>query len=79
MERFARLAGFDGSAEQWETEYISLCEDNGRPLHRGIDGPLLLKLMGDASPKGCYCYDQDIQSTIYTLEATFAAPSSTGH
>merc|ERR1712194_321648 len=55
MCRFARMMGFDGSAQDWKTEFQTLISWHGEPIGDRIDLPLFTELVNDTTDNGCYC------------------------
>lgn len=66
MRDFAVLSGFDGSEEDWTSEYESLCQEAGCK-NGGLDETCLAQLVDDDSDNGCYCTDEELRSMLREL------------
>ncbi|CAE8704638.1 unnamed protein product, partial [Polarella glacialis] len=67
MLSFATLSGFEGSPDDWELEYRSLCEQHGADPYSGIGLELFLAMLDDRSASGCYCEDAELNIMLEGL------------
>merc|ERR1711924_148214 len=57
---FAKHAGFDGSDDEWESEFRLLCSEHMIATDAGVDAAVFEKLLNDTSEDGCYCEDNEL-------------------
>eukprot|EP00747_Dinoflagellata_sp_TGD_P116370 gnl/TRDRNA2_/TRDRNA2_172360_c2_seq1.p1 gnl/TRDRNA2_/TRDRNA2_172360_c2~~gnl/TRDRNA2_/TRDRNA2_172360_c2_seq1.p1 ORF type:complete len:676 (-),score=163.69 gnl/TRDRNA2_/TRDRNA2_172360_c2_seq1:215-2191(-) len=68
MLTFAQHTGFDGSAEDWEQEFVMLCSDQGVDPIAGIDFEAFARLVDDESDSGCFCSDEELVAMLEKLQ-----------
>lgn len=60
LHRFASLNGFEGSTEDWEDEYGSLCVEWQISEARGFNEGKFTELVSDRSEKGVFCSNKEL-------------------
>jgi len=65
MLTYARQAGFDGSPEEWEAEFETLCLEN-HIATVGINFDSFVRLANDESDNGCFCADSELLDLLKT-------------
>lgn len=64
---FGQHTGFDGNDQEWEQEYVALCEQAGCRPSDGLGLEDFTALVDDDSDKGCYCDDAELRSMLTSL------------
>merc|ERR1712194_609956 len=64
MRVFAVHTGFDGSEEEWASEFRLLCDEQSA---KGVNATLFEKLADDTSDGGCYCSDEELRDMLDKL------------
>jgi Ca2+-binding EF-hand superfamily protein len=68
MRQFAIHTGFECTESVWHNEFMTLCRDNDRNPHDGVDYPFFCKLVNDQSKMtGVYCGDGEMQQILTKL------------
>lgn len=62
LRHFAEMSGFDGSDEEWGTEFRLLSEEWNTESSGGIDQAVFAEMVNEKSNSGCYCTDQELQA-----------------
>ena len=67
LQRFAKLAGFQGGADEWRDVFGRTCADRQCDPARGLDRALFRELLDDASYRGCLCDDAELRVILRRL------------
>ena len=62
MLQFATHTGFDGSDQDWQTEFVLLAKECNSP--QGIPLREFERMANDKSDDGCYCSDDELRSLM---------------
>ncbi|CAE8622743.1 unnamed protein product [Polarella glacialis] len=60
MCTLAVMVGFEGSAADWEQEFVKLCRELHVDPAWGVPQATILKLLDDQSDTGCFCTDEEL-------------------
>lgn len=75
--KLARATGFDGTEEEWNTEYPEMCAEKGCSTETGLSEEAVMTLFDDDSDNGCYLSNEDLKEILSEAgaltEATEAA------
>lgn len=69
MQRFVTMVGFDGSDNEWRTEYLSLSKEWQMEPEQGFDLATFSKMVNDKSQRGCYCSNDELRNILAKLTA----------
>jgi len=74
LHRYAQLTGFEGTDDQWDEEYLTLCNENGWEPSYGVELNQFAAAVNDEGNR-CYAMDQELIGMLHILtEGTGAQP-----
>lgn len=71
--KLARHVGFDGSVEEWSTEYAQMCTQRGCTARYGMSEEAFNEFLDDDSETGCYFSNEELAKILAAADEAASA------